>query len=200
MGKVSDFVKLLEGSITVDKKGRRFYLRGNTYPIKDSLRSSGAKWDADERAWWTSKQEVADKFAKAEDVKQDRNDSNEGENLRVIGRANYKGKSYYVVWQGMTRAGFEGWKLAFSDGTKTFWTKQGEQPPTWVKSYDKPKTIRELREYAARAAKTKSQYGGSECANCGSTRVVGEGADSSGGFGPLCSTCLREPAYSRSFG
>ena len=45
--------------ITIEKTGRRYYLQGNTYPIKDQLRAAGAHWDREERAWWTSREDVA---------------------------------------------------------------------------------------------------------------------------------------------
>ena len=32
--------------------GRRTYILGHTYPIRDALRAAGAKWDSDARAWW----------------------------------------------------------------------------------------------------------------------------------------------------
>lgn len=39
-------------SIEIKAQGKRVYAIGNTYPIKDSLRGMGAKWDADAKAWW----------------------------------------------------------------------------------------------------------------------------------------------------
>lgn len=39
-------------SIEIKAQGKRLYAVGNTYPIKDSLKEIGAKWDADAKAWW----------------------------------------------------------------------------------------------------------------------------------------------------
>lgn len=50
-------------TVTIEKQGRRYYLVGNTYPVKDALRSAGAHWDRDRGAWWTSKSDVAQRFA-----------------------------------------------------------------------------------------------------------------------------------------
>lgn len=47
-------------TITIQSEGRRHYLTGNTYPIKDAIRSAGCKWDRDRGAWWTGKREVAE--------------------------------------------------------------------------------------------------------------------------------------------
>lgn len=52
-------------NIQISSEGRRHYLTGNTYPIKDQLRSAGAHWDRDRGAWWTSKRDVAESFLAA---------------------------------------------------------------------------------------------------------------------------------------
>jgi hypothetical protein len=51
--------------ITVERIGRRSYLRGDTFPIKAQLREAGAKWDPDLRGWWLSKHEAATALAEA---------------------------------------------------------------------------------------------------------------------------------------
>ena len=48
--------------VQISKEGRRYYLLGNTYAIKDALRAAGAKWDRERGAWWTSKPDVAARF------------------------------------------------------------------------------------------------------------------------------------------
>lgn len=39
-------------SITVERVGRRWYLRGDTLAVRGLLRGGGCHWDADARAWW----------------------------------------------------------------------------------------------------------------------------------------------------
>jgi hypothetical protein len=39
-------------SITVERDGRRSYLRGDTMPVRGLLRDAGCHWDEDRRAWW----------------------------------------------------------------------------------------------------------------------------------------------------
>lgn len=46
-------------TISIETQGRRHYLRGDTYPIKDALRAAGAHWDAEAKAWWTGQLELA---------------------------------------------------------------------------------------------------------------------------------------------
>lgn len=47
-------------NIKIEKQGRRYYLVGNTYTIKEDIKDSGGHWDPDVGAWWTSKREVAE--------------------------------------------------------------------------------------------------------------------------------------------
>lgn len=49
-------------SITIETRGRRHYLIGNTYPIKGAIRAAGCKWDPEAGAWWTGKRETAEEL------------------------------------------------------------------------------------------------------------------------------------------
>lgn len=53
-------------TIQIETVGRRHYIVGNTYPIKDRLRTAGCKWDSERKAWWTGKAETAQQFAGVE--------------------------------------------------------------------------------------------------------------------------------------
>ncbi len=46
-------------NITVDRVGRRSYLRGDTMSVRGVLRSGGCHWDADTKAWWIGNHEEA---------------------------------------------------------------------------------------------------------------------------------------------
>lgn len=39
----------------------KFFVEGNTYPVKEQLKALGCRWDGDRRAWYAETQEVADK-------------------------------------------------------------------------------------------------------------------------------------------
>lgn len=122
--------------IQIQTQGRRHYLVGDTYQIREQLQAAGCHFDretpptaAPRGAWWTSKLEVAQRFAGAAapqasaavDAPQSggRNESLGGDST-VIGRASYKGREYLLVWEGTTSRGPAA-KLAFTDGSKVFW-------------------------------------------------------------------------------
>lgn len=52
-------------TIKVEKQGRRFYITGDTYPLRTQLRTAGCKWDPTKKAWWTGKASVAASFEDA---------------------------------------------------------------------------------------------------------------------------------------
>lgn len=129
-------------TIQLQSEGRRHYLVGNTYPIKDQLRAAGAKWDAGRKAWWIGKLDVAQKLAGS--GSEASSDSRSSDYLtresRIAGKATYRGKPYILVWEGTTSRG-RACKLAFSDGSKVFWADASEVQVT--KRY-------EDREYGGR--------------------------------------------------
>ena len=47
-------------TITIESRGRRHYLIGNTYPIKDTIRSAGCKWDPEAKAWYSGKRDTVE--------------------------------------------------------------------------------------------------------------------------------------------
>ena len=40
--------------VKVKKTGRRYYVTGDTYPIRAALKAAGCKWDAQAKGWWTT--------------------------------------------------------------------------------------------------------------------------------------------------
>lgn len=55
-------------NITLERVGRRTYLRGETFPVKDSIKDAGGHWDADARAWWLGDNAKAEIIAKRASV------------------------------------------------------------------------------------------------------------------------------------
>jgi hypothetical protein len=47
-------------SITIETRGRRHYLVGDTYPIRGAIKAAGCRWDAEAKAWWSGKRETAE--------------------------------------------------------------------------------------------------------------------------------------------
>lgn len=188
--------------ISIETQGRRHYIKGNTFPIKDQLRAAGCKWDPDHKAWWTSKREVAEQLAgaapaaapAAADSDRGAERAAPGEDAVVAGRVMYQGRAYYAlgrVVRGRTQwddtvepvATRDGAKVlvAFRDGSKSFWAARSEVQV--VKTYTRPTTIGKLARFAERAREARAQGyedgipegGVYECEECGERVRRGQG-------------------------
>lgn len=87
--------------IEIERIGRRSYLRGNTYGIKDALRAAGAHWDAEQRAWWIGSdakaRELAGQASAAQPAEgQEREREQLGDDARLAGKARYR-KGLYLL-------------------------------------------------------------------------------------------------------
>ena len=110
---------------------------------------------------------------------------------RIAGKAVYKGRQYLLVWEGDTKRGPAA-KLAFTDGSKTFWVKAGEYK---VSKYYQPRQnyrthrseymtlgrLKRLREQYAKAKEQGYEDGISNgqsytCEECGERVTRGEGS------------------------
>lgn len=161
--------------ITVEQAGRRYYLRGDTYAIRDSLRAAGATWDADAKAWWTGKRETAEaliaRFSSSNNGGNDNDNGGtrpnnvprDGMDTTVSGRAEYKGRTYYIAgsvsrpdgrWgradvRHVTTRDGQRMLLIFRDATSQFWASV--DAIEIVKEYETPQTVQSLRDFAAQA-------------------------------------------------
>lgn len=115
-------------SITLQREKTRIYLIGNTYPIKDQIKAIGGHWDGDRKVWWvgTGKSSEAEKLANgALSASASTPDTAEkkkvSDDSKVVCKANYKGRSYYVLWMGRCASGAEKAHLTVLDGSIDFW-------------------------------------------------------------------------------
>jgi len=192
-------------AITVERVGRRSYLTGNTYPVKDAIRNAGGHWDAERKAWWlgddVKARSIAQQSAGAATTSSNSSGAEApkreapGLEATVAGRAEYKGKTFYVA--GRVIRGRTHWDdqvgevtsrdgssvlLYFRDGSSSFWAKTADVRV--VKSYRKPTTIKSLRDFAERAKEARAQGNDDgipngatyECEECGERVTRGQGS------------------------
>lgn len=91
-------------NITITQDGRRVYFSGNTYPHRAAISAIGAHWDGDRKAWWTAKKAAAEALVaqiSAVDAEVAGPEKKEvdvpGDGATVAGRAEYKGKAYFIA-------------------------------------------------------------------------------------------------------
>jgi hypothetical protein len=194
-------------AITLQKEGRRVYLLGNTYPVKDQIKSGGGKWDAEKKAWYLGVQRkaLAEELAGQATAGLQQRAQAERENgistsaCVIKGRAQYEGKTYYILAIGTTAEGKQYAKLAFRDGSRVFWAKNADAV-TVLRTYEEPTSIDSLRAYAERMKSAKEEFGGDGmCAECEERRAVTTASDSSGFIAGVCARCASMSPYERSY-
>lgn len=112
--------------MTVKQEGRRFYLENASYDHREWIKANGCHWDAATKRWWTGRAAVAEELVAGQQIatkvpRDDRDDKLQ-ENSKLLGRAMYRGREYFLLWHGTTKAG-TGAKLAYMDGSKIFWAR-----------------------------------------------------------------------------
>lgn len=182
-------------SIQIQTEGRRHYITGNTYPVRDQIRSIGAHWDVVRKAWWTGKREDAEQLVAQLNQQKPatapapsnggRKTPRDGMDSVVAGRATYKGKTYYLA--GRTVRGRTHWDdgvdvvqtkdgakvlLYFRDGSSQFWADRSQVQI--VKSYDRPQSIAGLKRYAEEAKQAR-ENGEDKCWACRKHCTCGRG-------------------------
>ena len=121
-----------------------------------------------------------------------------GDQQYVYARVTYKGKTYY--WIGNPTGHWRDRRvkpvsakngtrvlLSFRDGSKTFWVDRDAIQV--IKTYTKPNTIADLREYAkaAREGRTCPVCGGIDCTANGRACYMCGCGRCDGAYGDLCS-------------
>lgn len=131
-------------AITLQAEGKRLYLLGNTYPLRDRIKALGGHWDAEKKAWWLGsgkRSEVDDLIATATSSGKE---PPKADDVRLTGKCQYKGKTYFLG--GASRDGTRQhlFTLPGKDGKfLDFWVDSGAIKVT--KTY-RPREIRHGRQ------------------------------------------------------
>ena len=170
----------------VEKHGRRHYIRDLPFDQRHLARDEGCKWDPDRKMWWSGKADAAQAVVDAAGSGSSQNvpAENTGRQLEVIGRAEHKGRGYLLVWEGTTKHG-PACKLAFRDGSKTFWSNEAKV----TKRFKRSMTVGALLDYAEEQKSERNgtgrRYEGHhshrdgrryECDECGEWVTSGDGS------------------------
>lgn len=105
--------------IELRDSGRRVYLVGNTYSLRDAIKDIGGHWDADAKAWWvaSSKRSAAEAvLAKAEETSKARTEARAsltGPMMRIEGNT-YPVRDRLAALGARWNARFKMWEIASS--------------------------------------------------------------------------------------
>jgi len=146
--------------VAVPEHPARIYVR-TAYgePIVQDLKRLGAHWDPGRKQWWVGRAkaaQVADLVAGAAAARSAGTRApaaavaEDPDSIKILGKARYKGRTYYVRWAGVTKRGGYAMRLTTLDGSRDFWADAASDPgiepedrpdlAVWVKEYE-PRTV-----------------------------------------------------------
>jgi hypothetical protein len=124
-------------TIKTEKVGSRIYIAGNTYSVKDRLKSAGCHWDGERKQWWIG----TAKAAKIESIVGKLDGAEVKQNLdeaSVYGKVSYVSKSgkagtYFVIGSS-NKNGSNRLRLTNLAGSIDFWVD--DSAVKWIKRYE----------------------------------------------------------------
>jgi hypothetical protein len=170
--------------ITLERIGGRVYLLGDTYPHRDAIKAAGGNWDSGRRAWWMGAAKlpaVQELVARLEATPAP--PIVIGEGSRIVARARYKGRYYYVLWMGALADGAQKAHLTVLDGSIDFWADLGaceimkRYPPREYRGRATYTTLGSIRRFIAQQSNRITRQG--RCTEC----------DHMGPAGRTCEEC-----------
>lgn len=168
----------MANSLTITKQGRRHYISGNTYPIKDALRDSGCHWDGTAKAWWTAKADIAARIVAKYNTDVPTSEPSTETMVAITGNT-YPVREQLAAMGGRWNAQRKAWMVPESRATDARGVVAG-----------------------APSRPRNNQYGKrGRCDECGTySGTLIACADSSGCMGDCCPRCARMSRYERSYG
>lgn len=113
--------------VALQQDGRRIYITGDTYSLKDRIKGMGGHWDGDRRCWWvgSAKKSEAEALVSTAASTPAQPKEEKPDDIRIVGKARYKGRNYYVRWYGQTKRGYA-CRLVTLDAKIDFWATCAE--------------------------------------------------------------------------
>lgn len=164
-------------AVSIEKQGARLYFVGDTYPIKDRIKQLGGHWDGDRKAWWIGAtkaeqaQSLVSSSVSSSGASSESKKSGVPEDSKVVGKAEYKGRTYYVLWMGRCNSGAEKAHLTVLDGSIDFWADLSacniikRYSPREYRGRTEYTTLGGIRNFIER--QREGERTGNICAECG---------------------------------
>lgn len=192
------------GRIKIERSKGRVYIVGDTYSAKDRIKALGGHWDGDRRAWWVGAAKVSEAEALVAKLNGDATASGgatnnaaapakeDADGIRLVGKAKYKGRTYYARWIGECKSGDYKARLITLDQSLDFWAACARPHETQhdgsgdvaviVKTYQAREvrygygrhsrteytTLGSIKRFIERESRNRAD-GGPVCAECGKT-------------------------------
>lgn len=185
---------------TISIEGRRCYVTTQYgHPCIAKLKSLGAHWEPESKRWWISSAKKADVERVISSTNEQSTPNVASEDIKVIGKAKYKGRNYYVRWVGNCKDGSYKARLCTLDGKIDFWAAASQD---WnytgndliakvIKTFEESRSLSSIRRYVESLKKQESQGNSKpdeECYLRGEEWLV-KGCSACANLGRMCKTC-----------
>lgn len=198
-------------SLGLQQEGRRLYVTGPTYPIREQLRDAGCHWDGDRKQWWIGTTQrsaiealVASAPAASPPAASPRTERQApGLEATVAGRVEYKGRTYYLA--GRAVRGRTHWDdgvapIETRDGAKVLLYSRDGQLQFWAaralvtvqRTYRRAQSIQALREYAEEARRVTGGARLEDGYYIRDGEVLASGCGECARLGRMCRSCQHD--------
>lgn len=173
---------------TTEVSGRRIWIVGNTYPVRQILNDAGCTFDWDRKQYYIGSSKAAKIAAVIEKLNNSEPPKEDLSSNRVYSKVKYKGKQYYCIAEGKDR-----FRLTVLDGSISFWADRSlceviktYQVQTRFGGYGRGQvevytTLGSISRFIEQQKNPDTARG--ECTECGSWGPRGEPCKDCGGEG-----------------
>lgn len=141
----------------IEQVGSRCYVTGDSFKIKDKLKSVGCHFDPQRKQWWigTAKRDVLESVVSNPESVPEKSETEKQEELSrrpCTAKAEYKGRTYFVIGSSQRTGKFH---LTVMDCSINFWAPMSEvtivkrYEPRRVRGQEIPQTIAGIRRFIA---------------------------------------------------
>jgi hypothetical protein len=164
----------------LERVAGRLYVTGDSFAVKDRLKAAGCHWDCDRRMWWigAAKASVVEAIVAGGAPPED---ERVPDDARVLGRGEYKGRTYYLIARTQDGGRF---RLTTLDGKVSFWadasacTVTRTYEPRTTLGHTTHTTLGGLRRFIERQKNPATRRG--PCSECGHWGASGEPCEQCG--------------------
>lgn len=178
--------------VKLEEVGRRLYVTlPFGHPAKDRLKAMGAHWcDQGSKRWWIAKGKLPQVEALLKEVEGRPPPEEDPDKVTLVGKAKYKGQTYYVRAVGFSEEKGNRCLLTTLDGKRKFWAGLAnpcggghdgsgdvavmlkEYPAVEIRGRKEKMTLGKIRRFIERQKDPRTRRG--ECTECGEYGPAGE--------------------------
>lgn len=193
---------------TITVEGRRVYIQTRYGdPCVPILKRMGAHWEPQTKRWWLTAAKTAEVEAAVAKTAGQPDEADAERKVTVVGKARYKGRTYYVRWVGQCQSGAYKARLCSLDGKIDFWATAARPHEFHVtgdgdvaqvtNTYQEARSLDSIRRYIERVRREEKAgvvRGGKPDEECywGGEDWLVQGCSACRAEGRMCRSCRHD--------